>query len=266
MSSQCGRNFKNEFIGFIKSCYSGEISESDNVFSLIDPGLQFEMVNIPKSIKEEIALQSTRKIGIPIWEDQWLTKNNIIKSRILSLVGKSKRIYGRETHAVRLNKTEANEFLGDNHLMGATSSKSKLGLLHKEKLVAVATFSKSTPITRDGTLYQSFEMIRYCAKNAFSVVGGLSKLINHFIETSHPDDIMTYIDLEWSKGRSFEQLGFRHMGVTPPQHFWINPIEMIRYYPHRLPDGLLNIPDELHNHNYFRISNSGNSKFIKLLK
>jgi len=266
MSAHGGKNFKNELTEFIQSCYSGEIYRSENLVNLTGENLQFEMVSIPKTAGEETALQSSKKIGIPIWEDQWLIKRDIVKSRILSLVGKTKSIYGRETQIVKLNKTEANEFLCKNHLIGASSARYKLGLLYKNKLVAVTTFSKSTPIMRDGTPYQSFEMIRYCSENGFTVVGGLSKLINHFIETASPDDIMTYIDLEWSKGRSFEQQGFKNMGFTPPQQFWINPNEMIRYYPHRLPAGLSDVPDEMHKHNFFRINNSGNLKFIKLLK
>jgi len=259
-------SFQNEVIEFIKSCHLGRIETSDNSIVLVDKGLRYDLVALPRSVEEEQIWDAAKYDGISIWEDQWHSKSQIIRSRILSNIWKAERIYGRETSVAKLNQPEADSFLNENHLIASTNAWLKFGLRYKGEIVAVATFSKAMPIIRNGISYQSFEMIRYCTKNGYTVVGGLSKLINHFISIASPDDIMTYIDLEWSRGRSFEQLGFNIKEQTPPQEFWINPLEMIRYYPHRLPTGLSNDPNELHRKNYFKIHNSGNLKLIRLLK
>ena len=51
----------------------------------------------------------------------------------------------------------------------------------------------------------------------------MGKMLKHFIEDIHPDDIMTYADLEWSEGSVYEQLGFTLEGQKDPVMFHIGP-------------------------------------------
>ena len=44
-------------------------------------------------------------------------------------------------------------------------------------------------------------------------------MLKAFIEEVHPDDIMTYADLEWSEGKVYEALGFVLEGHKEPVSF-----------------------------------------------
>jgi hypothetical protein len=112
--------------------------------------------------------------------------------------------------------------------------------------------------------HDSYELIRFASHAPCTVVGGLSKLLMHFVREVHPGDIMTYADRDWSTGQSYETLGFSFSGNTAPQAFLIHPDEQIRYYPHRLPEGVT--ADTLRRKGYFTIYNAGNKKYVSLLK
>ncbi len=194
---------------------------------------------------------------IHIWEDQWATKKEIIKSRISSLFGKSKRVFARKTKIVKLNKIELLDFLKKNHSNEPANAKHKYGLIVDNDLVAVSAFSGSCPVHRDGVVYKSHQLIRFCNKNGTTVVGGLSKLIAHFIKIHNPEDIMSYADLDWSNGNSYTRLGFYKIGILEPQTFYTNPISMQRYYK-------LNAPEE--KSGLLEFTNQGSIKYLLDLK
>jgi len=194
---------------------------------------------------------------IHIWEDQWTNKKEIVKSRIISLFGKSERVYARNTKVVKLNKIELLQFLNQNHLNEPANAKIKYGLMDGDELVAVSAFSRSCPVHRDGVVYRSHQLIRFCNKNGFTVVGGLSKLIAHFIKMHNPEDIMSYADLDWSNGKSYTRLGFHQIGVLEPQTFYTDPNAMQRYYK-------LNAPEE--KSGLLKFANQGSIKYLLDLK
>ncbi len=190
---------------------------------------------------------------IHIWEDQWGIKKEIVKSRITSYFGKSARVFARNTQVVKLNKNELLHFLNANHLNEPANAKHKYGLMQGDTLVAVAAFSASCPVHRKGVVYKSHQLVRFCNKNGLTVVGGLSKLMAHFIKKHSPEDIMSYADLDWSNGKSYTRLGFDKIGVLEPQTFYINPISMQRYYK-------LNAPEE--KSGLLEFANQGSIKYL----
>jgi len=242
-------DFRQEIFDFVESNSIEQTELIGNEIRIPKEDVRFKIKSITK---EQDNVQNSGRI---IWEDQWAKKRSIVESRILSVLGKSKRIYGRDTVIRKLIQPETNSFLKENHLIGTTSAKTKLGLVHKDKIMAIATFSKPTKMNRGGIVFRSYEMIRYCTLNGFTVVGGLSKLINHFIKLEKPDDIMTSVDREWSEGKSFEKLGFKMIEVTPPREFYLDPVGMERYRTAQ------EAPP-----NSISIKNGGNYKFILFLK
>jgi hypothetical protein len=74
----------------------------------------------------------------------------------------------------------------------------------------------------EGKGEQSGELIRFCNKLDYTVVGGLSKLLKHFITQYQVDDVMTYIDKDWSDGKSFIQLGFEVVGEKHQFPHYVN--------------------------------------------
>ena len=209
---------------------------------------------------------------VHLWQDYWVTKQDIVRSRIAVLSGSCIRIHARQTKIQRISKDVMRSFFTVNHLQGPVNARYNYGLYAGEVLVAAASFSSGRTMMRQDVPCRSFELLRYASLLNHRVVGGLGKLISCFVEDVNPDDIMTYADLDWASCKGYRTLHFEQIVTTTPQMFWIHPSEMIRYYPHRLPAQLKkdfqnqnqynNINDFLIDNGYFKIYNSGNAKFI----
>lgn len=157
-----------------------------------------------------------------LYSDVWQSKNLIIKNRLHSLLGLNKRVFARQTQVVRIDKPSAIQFLSQHHLQGATSAYYKFGLMHKNNLVAVASFSKARTMYDGPVYYKSYELERFATLSNINVVGGLSKLITHFRNYTHAKHIMTYADRDWSNGAGYEKLGFVAQEFTAPNLFWVD--------------------------------------------
>lgn len=168
--------------------------------------------------------------SIHLWEDLWRTRRKTVEGRLLFALGKATKIHGRQTNITKLSQPEIDEFISSNHLLPPINGKHKLGLTFKGKLVSVALFSKSCPIHRNGKIFTSIEMTRFCHANGTTVVGGMTKLLKHLIKAQSPDDIMTYVATEWSQGGAFEKVGFTPVEHTEPVSFWIHPKTFERVY------------------------------------
>ncbi len=192
-------------------------------------------INAEMNFQKRVSLSQVHDVPIiHLWEDQWRYKREIIVSRLLSCLGKSIKIHGRQTVIRSLDSTTMVAFLEKNHLHVPLKARFRYGLYYKEELVAVAAFSKSRPMVREGVNYNSSELLRFCNKNGYTVVGGLSKLIAFFIDQQKPDDIMTYRDTDWPGGNAYRSLGFEETDSLPPFELWLNMRTGERHYPHRL--------------------------------
>lgn len=196
--------------------------------------------------------------AIQIAEDVWHTKQEIIHSQLISLAGKSEKIFARNTVVKRIPKPQADAFLNQWHLGGSPSSRFKYGLFLKKsgELVGVASFSPPRTFYRDGKPSRSYELIRYAGKGGVTITGGLSKIIKAFITDVQPGDIMTYADRNWWTGDSYLPLGFRMVETTAPQAFWVKLGDW-----HRFPEGKIT-EEEILAGGFVRIENSGNRKFL----
>lgn len=213
---------------------------------------------------------------VQLWEDQWIFQNEKIRSKIKSLLGVTRRTHGRETRVIKIDNKILMGFLDVNHLNVPIKAKYKYGLLKDDELVAVMSFSKGRHIERKKTTFNSFELLRFCNKLDTTVIGGFSKLLNHFIKTQNPDDVMTYVDRDWSDGRSFLALGFEISETMSSLEFWLNMKTGEREYPHfvlKKYDKLeLDITNEtektsfLENFGYKKLFNSGSYKLILKMK
>ena len=52
--------------------------------------------------------------------------------------------------------------------------------------------------------------------------GGMGRLMKTFIKEVCPDDLMSYADLEWSKGDVYRRLGFELEGTKAPVMFAVD--------------------------------------------
>jgi len=160
---------------------------------------------------------------IHVYEDDWIYKQEIVKSRILNLLNRTpNKIYARLCKIEEIkNKDLINIFLNKNHIQGFVASKIKLGLFYKNELVSLMLFGDFRKSLGQKTLKHSYEMLRFCNKLNTNVVGGASRLFKYFVDHYNPKEITSYADRSWSNGELYEKLGFKLDHKTQPNYFYI---------------------------------------------
>jgi hypothetical protein len=224
--------------------------------------------------KDLVELQDNYKkqnlLLIHLWEDIWLTKRNQVLSRIKSFLGLNIGFHGRKAKIEEINLTQTINFLNTNHLQGYVKAKYNYGLIANDQLIAVASFSDARPMKSKGEHYQSAELVRFASLESLTIVGGLSKLIKHFLKQIKVDDLMSYADSDWSLGKGYDKLGFELTETTNPAFLYLNKENLKRYFPHRLPktilnefkaQNILNLDEFVFANGYLKIFNTGNLKY-----
>ena len=233
---------ENKLLNYIKDNYDGKIINSDrNILSgkeldiyLPDLKLAFEFNGVywhnelnrennyhlnktEKCLEKEIQL-------IHIWEDDWIYKEDIVKSMILNKLKKTNNsIYARKTELREItdNKLIRN-FLDNNHIQGFVGSKIKIGLYYNNELVSLITFGKKRiAMNSNSKNNNEYELLRFCNKLNTNVIGGASKLFKYFIKIFNPSEIITYADRSHSQGKLYEILGFNFIHKTSSNYYYV---------------------------------------------
>lgn len=197
-------------------------------------------------------------------EDLWVNKPGGLLARLRAQVGQARKVHARDTVVSRIDKKLGMQFQAEHHLHVPLPGKFRFGLFLKGELVSIAVFSGGRKMREQAPEYRSYELLRTCHKSGLIVVGGLSKLIRHFEEQFRPDDLMTYVDRDWSDGQNYLKLGFRLAGELPPQEFWVDLHTMQCYTSFDLPPGIASMdPDMRQAGGCYRIFNTGSLKLVK---
>lgn len=217
-------------------------------------------------------LKSCLKEGyrlITVFEDEWETKRDIVKSRLQSIIGNSDviKLFARKCNIIELTTTEARLFCQENHLQGyGSGSAIKLGLFHNKILVAVMIFSKSS--LSEGQKHNKegvWELHRFCTKLGYQVLGGASKLLKYFEHNYSWSVLSSYADKRWSDGSLYYKLNFSFVEDTPPDCWYVS--RFIRRHGFSLPKTRNEadcVKQGLHKvQGYNRIWDCGSIKFIK---
>lgn len=161
---------------------------------------------------------------IHIWEDDWKSKQDIVKSVISSKLRCIKnKIFGRKTVIRDVSTKDSKKFLEQNHLQGFCISSIRIGLFFDEELVSLMTLGKSrvgSGKSRDNGSAEKLELLRFCSKINNTVVGGASKLFNHF-KQNHVESVYSYSDISRNTGRVYEELGFTKVYSTQPNYYYV---------------------------------------------
>ena len=159
---------------------------------------------------------------IHIFEDEWIYKQDIVKSRIKSLLNTStNKIYARKCIIKEITNKESRTFCDNNHLQGGINSNLSFGLYYDNELVSVMTFGKLRKNLGSKTKEGYYELLRFCNKLDSNVIGGASKLLKHFINAYNPQEIISYADRRWSKGNMYEKLGFTFSHNSQPNYYYV---------------------------------------------
>lgn len=169
---------------------------------------------------------SRQTIIVP--EDLWYRRREMMEKRVQAHMGKFRSIFARKCEVRRIVKPVAAAFLEENHSYGDAACRYRYGLYLGEELVAVAEFSNARRWQKGDAVIRSYEWVRYASLADARVVGGMGKVLKAFIDEVHPDDIVSYADLEWSDGKVYRTLGFVEDGFKAPVTFVIDPRNWVR--------------------------------------
>jgi len=211
--------------------------------------------------KTKADLAETQGIRIiQIFSDEWDIKNEIVKSRISSLFGKSHRIYARKTELRQIDNITAKKFFTDNHIQGYVIAKMHLGLFYENRLVAAASFGKCRWDR------SSNELFRFCNEKNITVVGGLSKLISAWLKIDNTK-LLSYCDRRWGDGHGYYASGFYELRRTEPGYYYTDfktRYSRTLFQKHKLAsrlktfDKTLTEVENMKNNNFYRIWDAGN--------
>jgi hypothetical protein len=191
--------------------------------------------------------------------DVWLRSAPLVCSRLKVRVGLGERMYARKGVVARVDKMRAINFQREHHLQQAVAGKYRYGLFIDGELTALMVFSGGR-LMQHTEGYRSFECLRFCTKQGTVVIGAFSRLMAFFILEFKPDDIMTYVDKDWSDGSKFTQLGFVAAGETGPQRFWVHRTDF-----ERISEKDYTKLSEADKRAYYSVQNSGSLKMVRVL-
>lgn len=279
--SECNKSTsraEKELLDYIKSIYNGWIVENDrNILEgqeldivLPDLGLAFEFNgNYWHSDKHKSKYYHAEKTTkakeegyqlVHIFEDM---KKDLVKSKIRSLLGLNVKIPARKCviREVPFPRT----FMEDNHLQGAGSpTGTNYALFYKDEMVAVMTFGKP----RFNTKYD-YELVRFCSLQDITVVGGASKLLNHF-RKNHSGSIISYSNRLWSNGNLYKSLGFKYSHTSDPSYRYYKGSESYSRYECQKAKLLKRYPNTkgtteqeiMELEGFYRVYDSGNDVWV----
>ena len=199
---------------------------------------------------------------IHVYEDDWIYKQNIVKSMILNKLNKtSNKIYARKCEIKEVTDISIiKKFLNDNHIQGYTTSTIKIGLYYNDELISIMLFKKNN---------NDYELVRFCSKLGIVVIGGASKLLKYFNNTYKFNNIKTFSDIGYSNGDIYEKLGFELDSYIKPSYYYV--VDGIRIHKSNFKKELLvksgydKNKSEHHimlDRKIYRIYNSGYKRYI----
>lgn len=158
-----------------------------------------------------------------IYEYEWENsrQQELIKTMIKLFLGKvDRKIYARKCEIKEITNKEAKTFNELNHLQGHRAAQVTYGLYYRGELVQLMSFSK-TRYNRNLSGESDWEIIRGCPGSLNLVVGGVSKLLSHFIKEYKPSKLFSYCDFNKFTGVGYEKAGMKFIGYTGPDMKWI---------------------------------------------
>lgn len=159
---------------------------------------------------------------IHIFEDEWISKREIVKSRLRNIFGVTpNRIYARQCDIREVSYKESKMFLDKCHIQGNCVSKYRYGLYYNNELVSIMTFGKPRKNLNGRQTEGTYEMLRFCNKLNTTVVGGASKLLKCFIKNINPNEVISYSDRRWGTGDMYKRLGFTLDHTAKPSYFYV---------------------------------------------
>lgn len=153
----------------------------------------------------------------------WMEEDKILSFVRARLLQDSNKIYAKKCEVKEISQRDANKFLTEFHLLGASrNQKHCYGLFYSGELVQVQTFA---PFGKEPGV---FEARRMATRSDWAVVGGVSKGTKRFMKDVSPERIVAFSDLNLSwPTYDLNHNGFTRTVVNKPQKCWSKRDKMI---------------------------------------
>jgi hypothetical protein len=264
-----------QLLEFIKDNYYGEIIENSK--ELIEPyeldiylphlNLAFEFNGLYwhnelhkpidyHKVKTDLCEEKGVQL-IHIWEDDWIYKQDIIKSIILNKLGKiEKKIFTTKYDCKKVNDDKLiKKFLNENHIHGFVESDIKLGLFYNSELVSLMCFNKQKTDVNDQPK-DDYELVRFCNKTYTNIVESNIKLLNYFIKKYDFSQILYQVDRSYFNSDINKKMGFKFIAKTiPDYHYILNGNRIYEYDYSKIDSKIIN------GRKIYKIYNAGNLKY-----
>lgn len=182
--------------------------------------------------KTEIAEANGIKL-IHIFQDEWVSKREIVEKKILNQVNKLDRrtVHTRKCTLQEIAHNQVKDFLNANHIQGSISAKIHIGAFYDGALVSVMSLSnprKSLGSNKGST--NTLEIVRYAVELNTSTPGMFDKMIKFVVAKYNPSSIISYADRRWTSvtDNIYEKNGFKLESISDPNYWYIKGIH--RYH------------------------------------
>jgi len=167
------------------------------------------------SHRDKMLLCRQKKINlIQIFSDEWIEKNEIVKSIIKNKLGLTDiKIGARKCEIREIHRKISKLFFEENHISGYTRSKISFGLYYENKLVCAIALRKPN----HKKYKNNIEISRFATALNVQVIGGFSKLmksVEKWMSDKGYKKIITYSDLRWGDGNVYRSCGFEWVSDT----------------------------------------------------
>jgi hypothetical protein len=272
----------------IRTLYTGEVIFNDNKtiapkeldIVIPDKNLAIELNGLywhsEKSISDKRKMVHKNKLDlcnskgvqlIQFTDKEYLEKKELVLGIIATRLDLNINIGARKCEVHIISNKEAKDFLNNHHFQGYVPAKFTYGLYYQGELISVMSFGK-TRFNRDDQ--HEYELLRFCVKNGYSIVGGAQKLFSRFIKDVHPKSIISYCDLSKFSGDIYTKLGFTHSHTSSPNYFYHKKSVVYSRYQaqkHKLKDILedfdpaLSESENMFNNGFYRYWDCGMSVY-----
>lgn len=162
---------------------------------------------------------------IQIFEDEWMTKKEVVKSKIKHILNKSDniKIGGRNVVVNEITLEEKKTFLNMYHIQGNDKSNIFIGGFFNGVLVGVMTFNSKRNMTKNNE--NEYELSRFATKMGYTISGLGSKLLKFFEKKYKPNSIISFADRRWTINTDdnlYTKLGFNLVSILKPTYFYYN--------------------------------------------
>jgi len=214
-----------------------------------------------------------KKLGIrliTIVENEWLEKREVVERFLKANLRKSQTIGARELTCVKIDRSDAKEFLEAWHLQGAghhTNHVKYYALKKESKIVSVMSFT-DVHYRRTYETGGGWEIVRYATSR--NILGGAKRLLSNFLRENTCTEIISFCDSRLFTGAVYERLGFTKVKEYPFDYMFLKGKRL--YHKAHFTKNRLNklgIPDAkfatTEKHSIFKLFLPGQMKYRLLI-